>query len=85
MNKWESSGKRPPCEFHHHISYTKALAKINEDEATWIPELRAIVIYTCVLRYVWTSKRSGGFSTLQLTGMTGKKSPLGLCAAARKG
>lgn len=81
---WEVSGVRPPCQFHYHTSYTKARISVEQDEAIWIPELRAIVMFTCVARYVWLGRRSGGFSTLQLTAVIGRKSPLGLCAEARK-
>lgn len=42
-------------------------------------------MFTCVLRYVWIGRRSGGFSALQLTAISGHKSPIGLCAAARRG
>ena len=84
VTAWEVSGIRPPCKYHYHTSFTKAQQAVHGDEAIWIPELRAIVMYTCVLRYVWTGRRSGGYSTLQLTAVVGRKSPIGLCAEARK-
>jgi hypothetical protein len=83
---WEEEGKRPPCKYHHHVSPRVALESIKNDEAFPVKDLRnAIVIYTSVLRYIWQGRRSAGFSTLQLAPVTGRKSPLGLCAEARKG
>lgn len=58
---------------------------LENDEAFIIPELgRAVVAYNC-LAYVWQSKRSAGFSMLQLGPIRGKKSPTPLCEEARRG
>ena len=85
VKAWEESGKqiRPGCKFHRHLSYKKALAEVEDDNAFWVPELRAIVRYTCVDYYVWQGKRSAGFSAMQLCPIKGRQGPLALCREAR--
>ena len=63
---FEKTQERPPCEYHHHTSYKKALTALENDEAIFHAELRAIVIYTCITRYEWKGRSSAGFRTLQL-------------------
>jgi hypothetical protein len=84
LKSWQSSGVRPPCQYHHHMSYKKAFAHVQADEAFFVTELRAIVPYTSVLFYVWQGRRSGGYSTMQLCSIQGRKPPTPLCEAARK-
>lgn len=71
VKQWQISGQRPPCIHHIHVSYTKAMRQVTEDNAIFIPELRAIVIYDCVNRYVWRGCKSDGFSVMQLVPVTG--------------
>lgn len=66
IKQWQASGQRPPCIHHVHMTYTRAMRQVTEDNAIFIPELRAIVMFDCVLRYVWKGCKSAGFSVMQL-------------------
>lgn len=69
VKRWQETEKRPPCEFHHHMSFDKASGMVERDEAQWVNvegRASAIVIYTCVTDYNWKGANSGGFQVLQL-------------------
>lgn len=72
IKQWESSGVRPPCKYHHHTSYKKAMSQVDDDNAIFVPELRAIVMYTCVIKYIWQGRRSAGFAAMQLCPVIGR-------------
>ena len=66
LHQWEKTGNRPNCKQHRHLSYYKALSHILNDEAIWVTDQRAIVIYPCIERYAWRGKRSDHHSCMQL-------------------
>lgn len=84
IKEWELTGQRPPCKYHLHTSYDKAMNAVKADNAFFVVELRAVVFYSSVLTYVWQGKRSGGFSCMQLCPIQGRKPPTQLCESARK-
>lgn len=66
VKQWESSRIKPQCKFHSHITYTKALVEIEQDDAFPVVGLRAIVRFPCVERYHWQGRMSGACKVLQL-------------------
>jgi hypothetical protein len=65
--RWQETGKRPNCDFHKHISPTKARTMEKNDEALMLQEQRAIIIYNSVKQYEWSGKRSGNYQVMQMT------------------
>ncbi len=66
VREWERTGKRPPCQFHHHTSYKKAMMMVEHDEALNYLFVRAVVQYDCVRRYRWTGALSDCTQVMQL-------------------
>lgn len=66
LRQWTQSGQRPSCKYHDHTPRHVAEKRVKEDEAHWIPELRAIVIFTCVTDYVLKRTDSAGYQGYQL-------------------
>lgn len=67
---WKETGERPDCQYHWHLPYKKIQAAIDSEEASWAnndPSCRAVVFYTCVLKYSWQVRNSGCYQVLQLT------------------
>ena len=63
---FEESGERPNCLFHHHMSYKKACIMQDNDEAFIVSNLRIVVVYDCVDRYILKTKPSAGYLVKQL-------------------
>lgn len=77
--QWRKTGQRPDCRHHRHTNtYKQAMDMIERDEAYYvhIPNVinsRSIVVYTCVVRYVWQGRKSAGFTAMQLCDIIGRK------------
>ena len=73
IKTWQETGVRPPCKYHHHMSYTKARQQVEADNAIFISELRAIVMFDCVERYIWQGRLSGGYGVMQLVPISSRR------------
>jgi len=66
VRKWVETGVRPDCDYHWHQSYKIVDAMVRNDEAIWIPNQRAAIVFPCVLSYQWKGKLSGCTRVMQM-------------------